>query len=155
MVKGSIRDEEVVIIFMDKWTKLGWSWLWKPSADSVQYSHGPLDGIGLCQRDLFQIILGTKIWELAMATETFQIGIFPTASPFQWEGERVKCHGCSIQEGLYSRDWPQAHWMSCGTADISSTLGSMQKSLTAVISSDRLLSTSSGHSPNSDVSHSC
>ena len=119
------------------------------------YSNGPSDGTGLCEIDLFQIVLRTRIWELAGTRETFQIDIFPTAPLFEWEGKRVKCHGCSIQEGLCSRDWPQGHWVSCASADISSTLGSMQKSLTAVISSDRLPSTSSGHSLNSDVSHGC
>lgn len=118
------------------------------------YSNGPLDGTGLCQIDLFQIILRTRIWELARARETFQIGVFPTAPLLEWQGERVKCHGCSIQEALCSRAWPEAHGMSWGSADISSTLGSTQKSLTTVIGSDRLLSTSSGYSPNSDVSHS-
>lgn len=69
-------------------------------------------------------------------------------------GERVKYHGCSLQEGLFIRNWPQVHWMSCDSADISSTLGSMQECLTVLISMDRLLSACS-YSPNSDVSHIC
>lgn len=98
-----------------------------PAPILFSYSNGPLDGTGLCQIDLFQTILRTRIWELAKARETFQIGVFPTAPLSEWQGERVKWHGCSVQEGLCSRDWREAHWMSWGSADISSCSGARRR----------------------------
>lgn len=78
----------MAIVFVDKWSN------WSPRVNSgsgalelilFSYSSAPFDGSGLCQIDFFHKIIGTRIWKLARARKTFQIGIFSMVLLFEWE----------------------------------------------------------------------